>query len=443
MASADEIRREVASGTASDAVAASAAGTIGELQVQAADLETSRALTGDGVEFVIAPRFDSVIQPGPPLREMALGFIVGLVIAASLAWIRADRHRQLLDSVAAAELLGARKLGDIPRQPSLLPLRPETIARLPTHDHRVLWSALSDGVPGGAIVVESVGTDASAWTAVNLAAAAAREGLDVLVVDADLHNGQTSQILGRERGTTGLTQLLATGDSRWSNHLVMVDELGQHRFAMLPAGSGIDESDLRTSLAPIYVEEWGRSYDYVFIPVESIRHGALSAKLAEAAAQLLVVVGHQAEEHDLVDLRRHASVHDIAIVGFALAGTTHAHQPTPSRQLGPIPASTDPVPTEAPTPEPAPKPEPTPRPTPEPTPTPEPAPAPTPEPKPTPTPAPAPKPVPAPPTKPAPVPATQPAPVPLRTPVPPPPPVPPARSPILTPPSTPPHQRSK
>ena len=317
--STEEIRTAVATGEPSNAVATTAADAIGQLQIQAADLETSRALTGDGVEFIIAPRIDSVIMPGPPLRELALGFVVGLAIAASLAWIRADRNRQLSDPASVAELLDARCLGEVPRRPRLMPLRPETISRLPTHDHRLLWTALSHGVPGGAVVLESVGTDAAAWTAVNLAAAAAREGHDVLVVDADVQTAECSHILGQERGETGLAGLLAGGGS-WSDHIVTIGDAGQSRFSLLPAGPTVDDNDVSTARVAAYLQEWTHRYHYVLIAAQSIREGALATRLAEAATGLLIVVGHEAQEHDLVELRRHASVQDVAIIGFAFAG---------------------------------------------------------------------------------------------------------------------------
>ncbi len=349
--SAAEIRQEVDSEAASAAVAATAADAIGQLQIQAADLETSRALTGDGVEFVIAPRSDSVIEAGPPLRELALGLLVGLAIASSLAWVRADRNRQLSGTTSAAELLDASCLGEIRRQPEHVPLPLETISRLPTHDHRVLWSALVHRVPRGAIVVASVGTDAPAWTAVNLAAAAARDGLDVLVVDADM---QTAQILGRERGATGIAQLLTTG-AGWSDHVVTIGELGRHHFSVLPTGPDVDENDLRTSLASGYVEEWCQRYDYVVITARSIRDDVVATLLAEAAGRLFVVVGHQAEEHDLVGLRRHASQQDVTIVGFALGDAERTLDTASTPQLAAV--HTAPEPTSAPTL--APEPEPT------------------------------------------------------------------------------------
>jgi len=77
-------------GSGSAAVKSSVANTVSSLAIQASQIRTSSALFGDGVEFVIAPRADAVTKPALTLREVALGFVVGLVLAATVAWIRAD-----------------------------------------------------------------------------------------------------------------------------------------------------------------------------------------------------------------------------------------------------------------------------------------------------------------------------------------------------------------
>lgn len=89
-ASAAGIAKQLANPQTDDEAAATAASTLAEMQLQVSEIQTSTALLGDGVEFVVAPRLDSVSEPGLPLREAALGLIVGLVVAATAAWKRAD-----------------------------------------------------------------------------------------------------------------------------------------------------------------------------------------------------------------------------------------------------------------------------------------------------------------------------------------------------------------
>jgi capsular polysaccharide biosynthesis protein len=70
-----------------------AADTQSQLNIQASEIRTSSAIFGDGVDFVIAPRSDAVTLPSIPLREAAVGFVLGLVLAATAAWIRANPKR--------------------------------------------------------------------------------------------------------------------------------------------------------------------------------------------------------------------------------------------------------------------------------------------------------------------------------------------------------------
>ncbi len=65
--------------------------TVSQLAVEASEIRVSSALFGDGVEFVVAPRADAVTKRSIPLREAALGLALGLLLAATAAWIRADR----------------------------------------------------------------------------------------------------------------------------------------------------------------------------------------------------------------------------------------------------------------------------------------------------------------------------------------------------------------
>lgn len=74
-------------------LSAGAADTLSQLAIQASQIQTSSALFGDGVEFVIAPRKNAVSLPSIPIREAAIGFVLGLVLAATVSWIRADREQ--------------------------------------------------------------------------------------------------------------------------------------------------------------------------------------------------------------------------------------------------------------------------------------------------------------------------------------------------------------
>jgi capsular polysaccharide biosynthesis protein len=90
----------VAAAGANGAVAPdSVARAMSQLAIDASEIRVASATFGDGVESVITPRADATRRPSLSLREAALGLVLGLFLAATAAWIRADRE----DSAEVAE----------------------------------------------------------------------------------------------------------------------------------------------------------------------------------------------------------------------------------------------------------------------------------------------------------------------------------------------------
>ena len=92
LASIDESAAQVRSTITGNNVAVNdaAASTLGQLQQRGANIRTASAVLGDGVEFVVNPDESSVVTSRLPIKEGALGFILGLVIAGTVAYLRAD-----------------------------------------------------------------------------------------------------------------------------------------------------------------------------------------------------------------------------------------------------------------------------------------------------------------------------------------------------------------
>jgi len=86
--SAAEVRATITGNNV--AVNDAAASTLGQLQQRAATLRTSSAVLGDGVEFVVNPDDSSVVSQRFPIKEAALGLVLGLLIAGTVAYLRAD-----------------------------------------------------------------------------------------------------------------------------------------------------------------------------------------------------------------------------------------------------------------------------------------------------------------------------------------------------------------
>lgn len=88
----DEVRASAGAGPSPE-VSAAVANTLSELQLEKSQIDRSSALLGNGIEFEVAPKVDAVAVAGPPIREIGLGLILGLLLAATVAWLRADQDR--------------------------------------------------------------------------------------------------------------------------------------------------------------------------------------------------------------------------------------------------------------------------------------------------------------------------------------------------------------
>ena len=93
VASIDQSATNVRNSATGAAAQGSASSTLSQLAVNASDIRTSSALFGDGVDYVIAPHADAVTEASLPIKELGVGFILGLVIAATVAWLRANPRR--------------------------------------------------------------------------------------------------------------------------------------------------------------------------------------------------------------------------------------------------------------------------------------------------------------------------------------------------------------
>lgn len=118
----NQLRAQLANSPAAT-VDASVAASLSQLQLQASDIDSSSALLGDGVEFVVAPTLGSVETAGLPSRELTLGFLVGLIVAGSAAWTRADRNPEEPDGDHGPSESGTAPIKSV-SGPSAPPVRP-------------------------------------------------------------------------------------------------------------------------------------------------------------------------------------------------------------------------------------------------------------------------------------------------------------------------------
>ena len=314
----------------SPAAATATADTISQLRLEASRLRTAQVLFGDGVEFVNAPRLDAVVTPSFPLREAGLGLVVGLILAATVAWLRADRDRGIDNPVELEAALGVPSLGQLSDRTDLHLINPIHLEATPSHDYRLVWSALVRQRQSGVVILASEGVDSRSVAALNLAAAAARDNRSVLLVDADFRTRQISFALADGSANTewwespqgrkpdGLSSVLQT-EGNWRDAVVELSGAGMS-LSFLPAGS-LNENEIRISTQQIetYVQEWRSSYDLVFIDAEGVGSSQLNALLYGAADGALVVVGEGTERDVLASMLRAVSLQGTELVGGVFA----------------------------------------------------------------------------------------------------------------------------
>jgi succinoglycan biosynthesis transport protein ExoP len=182
---------------------------------------------GGGQVLVPAAIPTSPAQPRP-LRNVVLGAIVGLLLGTGLAFIRDHFDDGIRDEARLRDATSGRPvLGQIPhwtddrtgRLATIIdPASPvsEAYRALSTNVRFMLAASRDDGSgeSQNRILLVSSASPSEGKTSVssNLAVAAARVGLQVILVDADLRHPMLSRSFGLQ-DSPGLSDVLASGDS--------------------------------------------------------------------------------------------------------------------------------------------------------------------------------------------------------------------------------------
>lgn len=220
---------------------------LGQIASQIASVDQSVAGVGGGGTILHqATPPDAPVSPRPLLNGVLAAFI-GLVLGVGLALLR-DRFDEVVhDEEAVRRALGrAPVLGRIPHWDEV-----GTKSRLVTlmHPHAVAseaFQSLSVNVrfllaaarrpahqAGVVLTTSAQPEEGKTVTAANLAVAAARVGMRVVLVDADLRRARVAERFGLGDDVPGLSDLLASDDDVASS---LVD-VGVENLLLLPAGT--------------------------------------------------------------------------------------------------------------------------------------------------------------------------------------------------------------
>jgi receptor protein-tyrosine kinase len=181
-----------------------------------AELETPDGSVLSPVKVTIIEQPELAASPSEPdnVRNIALGFVVGLLLGGLVAVLRARMDRSVQDPEQAAALAAAPVLGTVVHDATLAKrhvIEWESGSRT-AEDYRQLRTNLQfvnvDEPPRVIMVSSALPSEGKTTLAINLALALTESGRRVTVVEADLRRPRVTKYL-RLIGGVGLTNILS------------------------------------------------------------------------------------------------------------------------------------------------------------------------------------------------------------------------------------------
>ncbi|SNR52056.1 Chromosome partitioning ATPase, Mrp family, contains Fe-S cluster [Haloechinothrix alba] len=313
----EEALPDEVAGSRVEANTTAAAQTLSELDRQATEIRLAGNELGDGVAFVHAPDPGAETMPMTVPRDGAIGLALGVVLATAVAWVRADRDRRLTDQASVAAVVEGPVLGEIERRGpddgrALLDPKLQ-----PAKAYRLTLASVQQVVQRGVLTVTGLPDSGSTTTTMQLANAAARAGLRVLVVDAALRSRDLSATLrldGIEHG--GLTDVAAgLTDVR---EVVRPVNLGYGiGYWVIPAGHYAEGASefFRAGQLRALAERLRSGYDMVLVDTSAPDVAPESTPLLREADGVVITVRHGSSTDELLRLRD-----QIQMIGGSIAG---------------------------------------------------------------------------------------------------------------------------
>lgn len=277
---------------------------------QALAIQINQAKFGDGVTFADPATGESVTDPPSIWPWLLWGLLVGVLLALGAIWLRARGDRRVRTAEDVVAVLDAPLLGEVRfDEASLNPLD------APHSDFSAAWAALQERVSQGTVLV----TGPSAFsgrtaTALHLAAAAAHDGYQVLLIDTT-QASDLSDAFELADVSVGFHHLVAgkSGLDQATYEVILGEESPGW---VIPAGDvvALPPGVRRAEATEQVFSELGSRFDIIFVdtapgldsPVTAAvarlsRHVVLVAKFGENADRLgrfqrrLALFGHKAD----------------------------------------------------------------------------------------------------------------------------------------------------
>ncbi|HUW15730.1 MAG TPA: polysaccharide biosynthesis tyrosine autokinase [Actinomycetes bacterium] len=294
-----------------------------QIQTQQADIATSSpAALGNGGQVLIKANVPGQPAEPQPVKAGLLGAFVGLVLGIGLAFVRDHFDDGLRDETRLREAIAPRPvLGRIPTWTNARTGRLVTVldpASQVSEAYRALSTSirfmlavtrepsagdggvgrgrLAKAAPGGGtgrsrgrilVVTSALQAEGKTSVASNLGVVAARFGLRVIVVDADLRNPQLAGVFGLGR-PPGLSDLLASDDD-FGDYILDVEDM-----RVLPGGSlAPNPAELLASpRMRDLLESLAESADLVVVDTAPVNRVSDALELVGVADVVLLVARH-------------------------------------------------------------------------------------------------------------------------------------------------------
>lgn len=270
------------------------------LREQLNQLEVERALRTGGTDLVQPASPPS--EPSSPKvsRNVLVGFVLGLLLAAGLAALLERVDRRVRSSKELEELFGLPVLARIPSSKSLRAVSIDNLLAVPESEaFRILRTNLrylNVGTERRSILITSAEPgDGKSTVARGLAGAMAQVGDDVLLIEADLRKESEFEQGGRGHHPSGLSGILAglPPEEALIEFPVGDSQQGQRTLTVLPSGpippNAVEllEGEAMRSL----IEELSGRFKLIVIDTPALGSVSDALILAPYASEILTVAG--------------------------------------------------------------------------------------------------------------------------------------------------------
>lgn len=259
------------------------------------ELETPSGGTTAPIKATVvdAASYSDVPVSPQPLRNVAIGFAVGLLLGFGLAMLRQALDTRVTSPEDLAELTDRPVLGAINLDPDT---RAPLVSALPPHSpraeaFRVLRTNLQfvdvDSKNKVFVLSSAMPEEGKTTTSVNLAISLAQAGVRTLLIEGDLRRPRAAQRLGLD-GAIGVTSVLV-GRVAWPDAVAHHDASGLDFLAAGPVPPNPAEL-LQSRAMHDMLAEQREKYDVVIIdapPLLPVTDAALLAAHADGAILVL------------------------------------------------------------------------------------------------------------------------------------------------------------